>query len=604
MADPVRDPGSAPSDANDASAGNGASSPAAPVTFNTVLDRTRAWFEHAHAAGWLDQSDLARLAAVEKGTPADLFVDQQARPLVVAFFGGTGVGKSSLLNRLAGAEIARAGVERPTSREVTVYVHESVKLADLPDDLPIETVRIKRHSSDDHRDVLWIDAPDIDSTEEANRRAALAWLPHVDLVCYVVSPERYRDDVGWCVLRRRGHRHGWMFILNRWDEGDPQQDDDFARLLSSAGFDHPLLLRTCCLPGRTLPSADQFDDIQATLAELIQAHGVRELTRLGHRARLQELRHALQTAEKRLGDDDAWQKLGQAHRANWMSASASIREGAEWSLRVAAGRLAATESGLLGHLRRGVAAVRESKAVADQPSDDDQSAHIDEVANDQWDDWAQGKIVACLDATELAAGRAGLAAGPIRRHLDGVADQAGRLVTECVGEQLRAALVRPGSALGRLARRVTGFLTAFMPAAALVWVAYAVVRGYYRATLGRSDFLGGTFAINSILLVLIAWALPFALDRLLRPSLERTVLAALRRGLRLGLDEFAQALEGAWSDTSEEAAELRTAARQLLKEVAGLLIKPIDARLPALSRLMVHSQMARTRPEPSGTGGQ
>ena len=41
--------------------------------------------------------------------PSDLFSNAE-RPLVVGLFGGTGVGKSSLLNRLADAEIARTGV--------------------------------------------------------------------------------------------------------------------------------------------------------------------------------------------------------------------------------------------------------------------------------------------------------------------------------------------------------------------------------------------------------------------------------------------------------------------------------------------------------------
>jgi GTP-binding protein EngB required for normal cell division len=84
-----------------------------PADFTALLQRARQWATQASAAGFLDEADLARFAAVEAGPPADLFCDQQARPLVVAFFGGTGVGKSSLLNRLAGAAIARTGVERP-----------------------------------------------------------------------------------------------------------------------------------------------------------------------------------------------------------------------------------------------------------------------------------------------------------------------------------------------------------------------------------------------------------------------------------------------------------------------------------------------------------
>ena len=126
---------------------------------------------------------------------------------------------------------------------MTLYVHESVALAYLPAELPVHVVRVERHAGEAFRGVLWIDAPDIDSTEEQNRQAALAWLPHVDLVCYVVSPERYRDDAGWRVLHSRGCKHGWAFIINRWDEGDPRQVDDLSSLLTAAGFAEPLVLR-------------------------------------------------------------------------------------------------------------------------------------------------------------------------------------------------------------------------------------------------------------------------------------------------------------------------------------------------------------------------
>ena len=176
--------------------------------YKTLITRTHAWFERAHADGWLREADLQRLASVEQRTPADLFTDAQRRPLVVALFGGTGVGKSSLLNRLAGEELARVGVERPTSREVTIYLHESIELASLPPEMPVEHVRVKRHRDDARRDVLWIDAPDIDSARQKNREFALAWLPHVDLVLYTVSPERYRDDVGWRVLDVRDQSLG------------------------------------------------------------------------------------------------------------------------------------------------------------------------------------------------------------------------------------------------------------------------------------------------------------------------------------------------------------------------------------------------------------
>ena len=103
---------------------------------NALFESASRWAANCHAAGWLRDPDVERIRAVERRSPADLFGTAGARQLVVALFGGTGVGKSSLLNRLAGEPIARAGIQRPTSREVTVYVHESVELATLPPELP------------------------------------------------------------------------------------------------------------------------------------------------------------------------------------------------------------------------------------------------------------------------------------------------------------------------------------------------------------------------------------------------------------------------------------------------------------------------------------
>ena len=175
------------------------------------------WVDSAMDQGWVTETDRKSLHKIERATADDLFVTADKRPLVVGLFGGTGVGKSSLLNRLAGESIAKVGIERPTSREVTLYLHESHALASLPKEFPVNKTRVAHHRDNSKRDVVWIDMPDIDSTETANRKLVFAWLPYIDWVIYVVSPERYRDDAGWQIVNRRGHRHRWLFVMNQWD---------------------------------------------------------------------------------------------------------------------------------------------------------------------------------------------------------------------------------------------------------------------------------------------------------------------------------------------------------------------------------------------------
>ena len=569
--------------------------------YAAVVDRARAWFERAAQAGWLTQFELERFTRLEHHTPGDLFADQQQRPLVVAFFGGTGVGKSSLLNRLAGENIARTGVERPTSRDVTIYVHESIKLADLPPELPLEHVRIQKHGRADGRDVLWIDAPDIDSAAEENRKLALAWLPHVDLLIYVVSPERYRDDVGWRVLQQRGERHGWMFVLNRWDEGDARQKNDFVTMLQAAGFEQPLLFSTSCLTQPVaLPSPDEFDKIEAAIRSYLDAHGVRELERLGHRARLLEMRGVLTEALRRFGDDTQWTEIAAASERHWQHASFALSQGLEWPIREIAGRFAVREGNVM---RQAVRAVMSAAAESrDSDRDPPNPAHtpaktgaqrnpasdldVVQLTQPLWDDWTQDKVGECLDALEVDVRRLNLAARPIRDALESYREQAGPLTLSYMQEHLRLSMAQPGTRIQRALRRVTGFLMTFLPMLSLLWVAYNVVRGYYHASTGGGSYLGSDFAVNSVLLVLVSWAVPYGCDRALRPSLERAASRALRKGLQAGLKRLDAELRENLAATRDKARAEMAEATEILKQIAHLVLQPVNAKDNTLLRLL------------------
>ena len=573
--------------------------------YAAVVARCREWFERSAQAGWLTPFELDRFARLEHGTPADLFADARQRPLVVAFFGGTGVGKSSLLNRLAGAAIARTGVERPTSREVTLYLHESIGLADLPPELPLEHVRVQKHASDTRRDVLWIDSPDIDSAQEENRKLALTWLRHVDLLIYVVSPERYRDDVGWRILQQRGERHGWMFVMNRWDEGDARQRTDFIEMLCAAGFDKPLLFCTSCRPSEpartTLPTPDEFDNIEAAIRHYLDAHGVRELERLGHRARLLEMRGVLSEVSRRFGDETRWEEAAGAAARHWEHARFALSQGLEWPIRELAGRFAVREGNLVRQAVRTVLSaaaegVRDQKpsssaeapSSAQSPASAGAAAEIDvtQLTQPLWDDWTQDKVAECCDALEVDVRRLDLAARPVCEALDGLRERCGALVLNPVQEHVRLALAQPGTRIQRAMRRVTGFLMAFLPMLSLLWVACNVVRGYYRASTGGGSYLGSDFAVNSVLLVLISWAVPYACDRALRPSLERVALRALRKGLQAGLAQLGDELLQALTTVREQAQAELTEAGAIQKEIAHLALRPMAADEETLTRLL------------------
>src|SRR4051795_8833576 len=87
----------------------------------------RGWLDspHRYPISTLSRAALQGLAAALRRQAAALDVD---RPLlVVMLMGGTGVGKSTLLNALAGGSIAQASFQRPTTRDPVVYYHESIR---------------------------------------------------------------------------------------------------------------------------------------------------------------------------------------------------------------------------------------------------------------------------------------------------------------------------------------------------------------------------------------------------------------------------------------------------------------------------------------------
>ena len=171
--------------------------------------------------------------------------------------GGTGVGKSSLLNALAGGTIAHAAFTRPTTRDPVVYYHESVKPDRL--DLALQHCRLVPHDRPALAQKILVDTPDLDSNDLANREKLFHVLPVADVVLYVGSQEKYHDEIGWQLFLQQRKRRAFAFVMNKWDRcvhgagSGLRPDEDLLRDLKSEGFENPLLFRTCARRGSTPP---------------------------------------------------------------------------------------------------------------------------------------------------------------------------------------------------------------------------------------------------------------------------------------------------------------------------------------------------------------
>ena len=167
---------------------------------------------------------------------------------VVALVGGTGSGKSSLFNAVCGLEFADVGVRRPTTAQVTACVWGSAGDA-LLDWLGVDVDRrIQRESELDAdaeaalRGLVLLDLPDHDSVESANRQVVDRLLPMVDLLVWVVDPQKYADDALHSGYLRRlaGHENAMVVVLNQMDtvpvEVRGRLQADVARLLTEDGL--------------------------------------------------------------------------------------------------------------------------------------------------------------------------------------------------------------------------------------------------------------------------------------------------------------------------------------------------------------------------------
>ena len=152
-------------------------------------------------ANLLDAADAADTLGLETAAVRAAHADASRRlgfpsdAYVLALVGGTGVGKSSLLNALAGVTVSAASVRRPTTSEPVAWVPAPARagLTPLLDWLEVRDVR--EHEASGLPSVAILDLPDMDSVESAHRERVEAVLPRVDAVAWVTDLEKYHDAV-------------------------------------------------------------------------------------------------------------------------------------------------------------------------------------------------------------------------------------------------------------------------------------------------------------------------------------------------------------------------------------------------------------------------
>ncbi len=225
--------------------------------------------ERALAAG-RGRCDPAQLAAAES-LVGHAAARRRIAPerTVVAFAGGTGSGKSTLFNVLAGEPLAPTGVRRPTTSQTRAAVwppsgagtdatadsgHDSARLLDWLN------IRDRHYVTGGigQTGLILVDLPDFDSTAAEHRSEADRLIQTVDLLVWVLDPQKYADAaVHERYLRPlHTHRDVMLVVLNQID----RLDDDAAlscqrhlsRLLADDGLPDVPVIATSATGGTGL----------------------------------------------------------------------------------------------------------------------------------------------------------------------------------------------------------------------------------------------------------------------------------------------------------------------------------------------------------------
>ncbi|GHD34128.1 YfjP family GTPase [Nocardiopsis kunsanensis] len=195
---------------------------------------------------------------------------------VVALAGGTGSGKSSLFNALCGLELSQTGITRPTTSKAHACVWGNEGADDLLGWLGVppryrhsRTGVLDSGNSELHGLVL-LDLPDHDSVRSMHTAEADRLIGSVDLLLWVVDPQKYAD----ASLHHRylanmaGHGAVTVAVLNQIDKVESEELEelltDLRRLLETESGVHPRIITT------STATDHGVDDLRGFLSETVR----------------------------------------------------------------------------------------------------------------------------------------------------------------------------------------------------------------------------------------------------------------------------------------------------------------------------------------------
>jgi hypothetical protein len=485
-------------------------------------------------------------------------------PLIVATLGGTGTGKSALVDALVGKRISPAGKSRPTTREPILICRPDL----TPQMLGIDPESVKLVQADlpALNDLVLIDCPDPDTTEQTDAPGTTLArlrriLPECDVLLVTATQQKYRSARVADELAAVAPGARMVFVQTHADEDQDIREDWRAVLQPHYTVSRIFLIDSLAALEDAESGRQTHGDFAALLDLLTRQLAGTAPARIRRANHLDLVADTLATCQAKIDEGlPAVQRLREAidHQRTRLAGLLAARMRAEllasrrsWESRLVgkvASRWGFSPFALvlrifqgLGGLASGALLVRARTPaqVALWGMMEGARTWRRHRRSRQVDQTADRALAACWDQPELRAAALVLDGYTAEAGLDRRAAQRETIAEEATRagrEFLAGASAELETLLDRVARRHTGWCTRWryeiLLGAMLVWIFYRPAKNFFYDSWLASPpvpLYGLSFyAVSAFWLVLWCGLLLWAFT------------SRLRRGLRHEIDELAE----------------------------------------------------------------